>query len=134
MEVMFTGVLTNQQKEATLNMMVRLPHLIIMVMVTHVTIRSTINLMVNAGIHQNAKYVINLVTLLSIAHSSTPVMPRLIVPPHHKPRILNGLLTLLLLTISPVILQNYLFIPNMMVLMRLSLVMNQVCVFHILDH
>jgi hypothetical protein len=61
-------------------------------------------------------------------------MPRLIVPPHHKSRILNDLLTLLLLTISPVILQNYLFILNMMVLMRLSLVMDQVCVFHILDH
>ena len=104
------------------------------IMVTHVTTRSTTNLMVNAGIHQNAKYVINLVTLLSIARNSTPVMPRLIVPPHHKSRILNGLLTLLLLTISPVILQNYMFTLNMMVLMRLSLVMDQVCVFHILDH
>jgi hypothetical protein len=134
MEVMFTEVLKNQQKEATLNMMVRLPHLVIMVMVTYVTIRSTTNLMVNVGIHQNAKYMINLVTLLSIAHSSTPIMPRLIVPPHHKPRILDSLLSLLLLTISPVILQNYLFILNMMVLMRLSLVMDQVCVFHILDH
>ena len=103
-------------------MMVLLPCLVIMV--TQVTIRSTTNLLVNASIHQNAKYVINLVTLLSIARNLTPVMPRLIVPPHHKSMILNGLLTLLLLTISLVILQNYLFTPNMMVLMRLSLVMD----------
>jgi len=113
-------------------MMVLLPHLVIMV--THVTIRSTTNLMVNAGIHQNVKYVINLGTLLNTVRNLTPVMPRLIVPPPHKSRILNGLLTLLLLIISPVILQNYLFTPNIMVLMRLSLVMDQVCMFHILDH
>jgi hypothetical protein len=49
MGVIFTGVLTNQPKEANLNMMVLLPRLVIMV--TPVTIRSTTNLMVNVGIH-----------------------------------------------------------------------------------
>jgi hypothetical protein len=50
------------------------------------------------------------VTLLSIVCSLIPVMQQLIVLPPHKPRILNGLMTLLLLIISPVILQNYMFI------------------------
>ena len=130
--VMFTEALTSQTKEATLNIMVILPQIIIME--THVIIKSPINSMVNPCIHQNAKYVINWVTLLSIVRSLIPVMQQLIVLPPHKPRILNVLMTLLLLIISLVILQNYMFIQTMTILMRLSLVMDQVCASHILAH
>jgi len=57
MEVMFTEALTSQTKEANLNMMVILPQIVIME--THVIIKSPINSMVSAGIHQNTKYMIN---------------------------------------------------------------------------
>jgi hypothetical protein len=54
---MFTEALTSQTKEATLNMIVILPQIV--KMETHVIIKSPINSMVSAGIHQNAKYMIN---------------------------------------------------------------------------